>query len=313
MEEEDSTVSSLTNAKNNNVLHLANTKLTSGESDSPFFVFIHGLNSTRSTWKACMEELAGNFNMISLDLRGHGESPLGAEEDFSAKMLVEDIRHTLIEESVPFPIILIGHSMGGRVGIAYGATYPEDLACLVIEDMDIRLREPMILSEKELAERVSANSAREFSSFDGVKESLSRWYSEERIEKWKSDGRICLRPDGLWESRVSPLTEYYAYQCVLASIGMEEWLECVGKNRKHDYLYPVYVLVATGKDSACDKNCVIRMFNEAQPGRMAIVQFHNSSHSIHRVQMTKFLDELKSKFVPSSLKYIAEIWNKRQS
>ena len=56
-----------------------------------------------------MEELAGNFNMISLDLRGHGESPLGAEEDFSAKMLVEDIRHTLIEESVPFPIILIGH------------------------------------------------------------------------------------------------------------------------------------------------------------------------------------------------------------
>ena len=47
--------------------------------------------------------------MIALDLRGHGESKFGNEEDFSAAMLVEDIRLTLQENEVPVPFVLIGH------------------------------------------------------------------------------------------------------------------------------------------------------------------------------------------------------------
>lgn len=47
--------------------------------------------------------------MVALDLRGHGESPFGVEEDFSARMLVDDIRHTLQEENIPLPFVLIGH------------------------------------------------------------------------------------------------------------------------------------------------------------------------------------------------------------
>jgi pimeloyl-ACP methyl ester carboxylesterase len=56
-----------------------------------------------------MEHASEKYNMIAMDLRGHGESPLGAEEDFTADALVEDIRHTLQEECIPTPFILIGH------------------------------------------------------------------------------------------------------------------------------------------------------------------------------------------------------------
>jgi pimeloyl-ACP methyl ester carboxylesterase len=34
-------------------------------------------------------------------------------------------------------IVLVGHSMGGRVAIAYAAAYPEDLEAVVIEDIDL--------------------------------------------------------------------------------------------------------------------------------------------------------------------------------
>ena len=48
------------------------------------------------------------YDVIALDLRGHGDSDLGEEEDFSASAMVEDVHYTLIEEKVDFPIALIG-------------------------------------------------------------------------------------------------------------------------------------------------------------------------------------------------------------
>ena len=52
--------------------------------------------------------------MVAVDLRGWGESSFGEEEDFSASMLVEDIRHTLRDEGIPSPFILIGHRYAGE-------------------------------------------------------------------------------------------------------------------------------------------------------------------------------------------------------
>ena len=40
-------------------------------------------------------------------------------------------------DSVTFPIMLVGHSMGGRVAMQYTDQYSEDLAAVVIEDIDI--------------------------------------------------------------------------------------------------------------------------------------------------------------------------------
>ena len=37
-------------------------------------------------------------------------------------------------------VVFCGHSMGGRVAMAYAAKYPEDIAALIIEDIDIKAR-----------------------------------------------------------------------------------------------------------------------------------------------------------------------------
>ena len=116
-------------------IRLAATKITAKQDFAvrPTLVLIHGLDSTRFTWDPFISRCAGRYNILALDQRGHGESPLGEEADFSAAALAADIRHTLREEKVKLPIVLLGHSMGGRTAMQYCADYPEDLAAVIVE------------------------------------------------------------------------------------------------------------------------------------------------------------------------------------
>lgn len=76
-----------------------------------------------------------HYPALALDLRGHGESPLGDPHYFSVATLVADIREAVKAHGVSQPFVLVGHSMGGRVVMRYAADYPEDIAALVIEDI----------------------------------------------------------------------------------------------------------------------------------------------------------------------------------
>ena len=96
------------------VLKLASTVQAPGR---PTVVLVHGLDSTRFTWNAFIERQQQKYNIVALDLRGHGESSLGNVHDFTASTLASDIRHTLLHLNVPFPIALVGHSMGGRIAM----------------------------------------------------------------------------------------------------------------------------------------------------------------------------------------------------
>ena len=95
-----------------------------------------------------MEALAERgLPSVALDLRGHGESPLGEPEDFSPGQLALDVREALVREGVVPEeggaggpgIVLLGHSMGGRVAARYAADHPRDLAALVLADIDCQL------------------------------------------------------------------------------------------------------------------------------------------------------------------------------
>lgn len=98
-------------------------------------VLLHGLDSWSGTWHGFMAALAQRgFRTVALDLRGHGESPLGDPKAFAPEQLAKDVRSTLQALGLS-QITLLGHSMGGRVALQYAADYPEDLKLLVIEDM----------------------------------------------------------------------------------------------------------------------------------------------------------------------------------
>jgi pimeloyl-ACP methyl ester carboxylesterase len=79
-------------------------------------VLIHGWSCDSSYWDAQLPALVAHHDVLTVDLAGHGRSPLG-EQDGSMARFAADVASLLSELPPDKPLILAGHSMGGPVAI----------------------------------------------------------------------------------------------------------------------------------------------------------------------------------------------------
>jgi esterase len=96
-------------------------------------VLLHGFSSTATAWMQVGEALAGEYHVVALDQRGHGETQWDAQERYTDEQFASDAR-SLVEHLGLGQFTLIGHSMGGAIAFTYASTYPNDLKRLIIED-----------------------------------------------------------------------------------------------------------------------------------------------------------------------------------
>lgn len=98
----------------------------------PAFVFIHGWTCDRSFFAPQAEYFARRHRVISLDLRGHGESdkPRGP---YPIAAYADDIAH-LIDQLGLGKVVAVGHSMGGIAVLQLGATHPDKVAGIIMVD-----------------------------------------------------------------------------------------------------------------------------------------------------------------------------------
>ncbi len=98
--------------------------------DGPPLLLIHGLGSSSRDWENQVTPLADLYQVITLDLRGHGRSskPPGR---YSIRMFAEDTA-ALIHALEVAPVHVVGISMGGMVAFELAAHFPELLRSLMI-------------------------------------------------------------------------------------------------------------------------------------------------------------------------------------
>jgi pimeloyl-ACP methyl ester carboxylesterase len=254
---------------------LANTRIQDGIISTPTVVLIHGALGTRHTWNGFMKNMEGRFNIIAVDLRGHGDSPLGPDEDFNANSITADIHKTLLEEGILFPVVVLGISMGGRIAIAFAALYPESVAALIIVDMDVRPRDYEDMDDDEVMARRNCPST--FTSFEEAENVLSPWFDEGMLSKWCTDGsgRMRENDDGTWTVKNTPHLQYLLRLRLLGphGIGMTHFKMCAKAT------YHVFLMVATD-GSSCDITSLEEMGYEVP--RMETHFVYYSTHSVHR-------------------------------
>ena len=76
-------------------------------------VFVHGWNCDRNYWNAQREFFAKSHRVVTLDLAGHGDSDQG-RVDWTMQALGADVAAVVTELDL-HNVVLIGHSMGGKV------------------------------------------------------------------------------------------------------------------------------------------------------------------------------------------------------
>jgi pimeloyl-ACP methyl ester carboxylesterase len=94
-------------------------------------IFIHSFAGDTTHWATQLEHLRKTRRAIALDLRGHGQSQPPANGDYSIAALTADLAAVIAALELE-RFVLVGHSMGGPVAIAYAAEHPAQVAGLVL-------------------------------------------------------------------------------------------------------------------------------------------------------------------------------------
>ena len=127
---------------------------STGPSDGRPVVLMHGLSSSRSTYRDVVPRLvADGCRVLNVDLRGHGGSGPGSR--YRASDYAADVVELL--ESERAPAVLVGHSLGGVTASAVAAGAPGLVAGLFLEDPP--------LFEGDEAVRAASPAARFFPEF----------------------------------------------------------------------------------------------------------------------------------------------------
>jgi pimeloyl-ACP methyl ester carboxylesterase len=94
-------------------------------------VLLHGFCESKTIWGAASSYLSEEYQAISLDLAGFGDSP-SWDFSYSIEDLADGVHETLQELGIE-KAVFIGHSLGGYVSLAYAEKYPQNLQglCLV--------------------------------------------------------------------------------------------------------------------------------------------------------------------------------------
>ena len=93
-------------------------------------LLVHGLGSSTRDWEYQLPVLKQHFQVISLDLRGHGRSDKPRER-YSIAGFAEDVGALIRHLELP-PVHLVGISMGGMVGFQLAVDQPQLLRSLTV-------------------------------------------------------------------------------------------------------------------------------------------------------------------------------------
>ncbi len=95
-------------------------------------ILLHGMFGSLSNLGNLATALAGNYRVISVDLRNHGESP--HEQRMDLEVMAADIIELMDGQGID-SAVLIGHSLGGKVAMQVAMNSPSRVACVLVADI----------------------------------------------------------------------------------------------------------------------------------------------------------------------------------
>lgn len=207
---------------------------TSGSGNPPV-VLLHGLAGSGRYWGAEYDRLAERSRLVVPDLLGFGASPR-PPSGYGAHQHTHALAATLADIGVESPALVVGHSLGSLVALAFAARYPERVRAIVAFA-------PPLYRDRAAAARHVARlglTTRVLGQPGPVAAAACRWMCRHRpqaarvAEWWRPDLPPVLARDGVQHSWASYSQTFEAF--ILAADG-PAWLDAVA--------VPVRVVVGT--------------------------------------------------------------------
>ena len=143
-----------------------------GEAGAPPVVMVHGLTGNAHAFDNLAPHFLPRYHVISIDVRGRGDSDWAADRDYSNDAYVADLEG--LRQDLGFErFSLVGTSMGGRISLTYAGTYPERVERTVLNDIGPEV-------DSRGGSRIASSSRDAVTIFATIEEVMA-WHRENRV------------------------------------------------------------------------------------------------------------------------------------
>ena len=141
-------------------------------------VILHGLLGSADNWRSMSRRLGAHYQVFAVDLRNHSRSPHSNILDYD--VMVADVREFMERQELR-RIILLGHSMGGKVAMQFAIEYSEQVDRLIVVDIAPKAYEP---SQRYLLKAMRSLDLSRYKSFADVDAALAPEVSSEPLRQF---------------------------------------------------------------------------------------------------------------------------------
>ena len=143
-----------------------------GEADAPPVIMVHGLSGNAHNFDNLAPHLAARYHVISVDVRGRGDSDWAADANYANDAYIADLEG--LRQALGFErISLVGTSLGGRISMSYAGTYPDRVERAVLNDIGPEI-------DPRGGERIATSTRDAVTTFDTMEEVIA-WHCEQRV------------------------------------------------------------------------------------------------------------------------------------
>ena len=197
--------------------------LAEWDGEEPSLLCVHGLTANCRCWDGLAASLTPRHRVLGIDLRGRGRSEAPGT-GYSLENHCRDL-HRVLEARGSGPIVLMGHSLGAAISLAFAAGYPDRVRGLVLVDGGGKLEkeqmEAVLQGIAPSLERLGRTYASTREYLDEMRRSphFQPWNEvceasfRHEIEAWEDGVRCRIRPEHIREEvenlRQVDIASYY--------------------------------------------------------------------------------------------------------
>jgi pimeloyl-ACP methyl ester carboxylesterase len=105
-----------------------------GAPTKPVMILLHGIARHAHTFDHIAPDLARDYRVLAIDMRGHGDSGWSPEGAYLVEDHVKDLE-VLVQQLGIRRVTLLGNSTGGRVVQVFAGLHPDLVDKLIVEDV----------------------------------------------------------------------------------------------------------------------------------------------------------------------------------
>ncbi|WP_099220906.1 2-succinyl-6-hydroxy-2,4-cyclohexadiene-1-carboxylate synthase [Listeria costaricensis] len=241
------------------------------KSAEPVVLMLHGFTGTHQTFRALFPAFK-KMRLLLPDLPGHGQTGIGSPEDYPVEAICHQLVAFLDEQEIQ-KVVVLGYSMGGRIGTAFAATYPDRVAGLVLLGSSPGLKTAAEREARRKSDAALADTIRQ----DGIRAFTDRWENLSLFASQKqlpNEQQLCIR-----QERLAQQPEGLARSLEYTGTGAQTsyW------ERLADFHFPV--LLITGELDDKFTQISREMLTLLSNGRHVLIP--NAGHAVHLEQSEK--------------------------